>query len=82
MVRIVNCPRCGGGARFSPENPYRPFCSERCRLSDLGAWADGTYTIPGEPLEDHAAIPPAHEHLTIVDISDPQVAAPATGKLK
>jgi uncharacterized protein len=31
-------------------NPYRPFCSERCRLLDLAAWADERYRIPGEPV--------------------------------
>lgn len=30
------------------ENPFRPFCSERCKLIDLGAWADGQYRIPVE----------------------------------
>jgi hypothetical protein len=32
------------------EARFRPFCSERCRLLDLAAWADGTYRIAGEPL--------------------------------
>jgi len=31
---------------------WRPFCSERCKLLDLAAWADGTYRVPGEPVED------------------------------
>jgi len=31
---------------WSPDSPCRPFCSERCRLIDLGAWADGSYSIP------------------------------------
>jgi endogenous inhibitor of DNA gyrase (YacG/DUF329 family) len=30
---------------------YRPFCSERCKLIDLGKWADGEYRVPGEPVE-------------------------------
>lgn len=36
-------------------NPYRPFCSERCKLIDLGAWASESYTIPVEsmPLSEH-----------------------------
>ena len=42
----VKCPRCGEPAKFSEENPFRPFCSERCKLIDLGAWAEGKYTIP------------------------------------
>lgn len=42
----VKCPRCGKPALFKPENPYRPFCSERCKLIDLGQWADEKYAIP------------------------------------
>jgi endogenous inhibitor of DNA gyrase (YacG/DUF329 family) len=44
--RIVACPRCGARAPFGPENPSRPFCSERCRLIDLGAWANESYRVP------------------------------------
>jgi endogenous inhibitor of DNA gyrase (YacG/DUF329 family) len=42
----VACPGCGASAEYSPANPWRPFCSERCRLSDLGAWASESYRIP------------------------------------
>lgn len=45
----VKCPQCGQPATFSPENPFRPFCSERCRILDLGAWADESYRIPAAP---------------------------------
>jgi endogenous inhibitor of DNA gyrase (YacG/DUF329 family) len=41
----VRCPECGGETRFEG-NPDRPFCSERCRLIDLGKWASGTYRLP------------------------------------
>ncbi len=44
--RKVKCPHCGLFALYSTENIYRPFCSERCRLIDLGQWADGKYAIP------------------------------------
>jgi len=44
--RLVNCPSCGNKSEFSSENPYRPFCSERCKLIDLGDWADENYRIP------------------------------------
>jgi hypothetical protein len=37
---------------FEPFNPYRPFCCERCRLIDLGAWADESYRVPGKPADD------------------------------
>ncbi len=37
---------------FFNDNPYRPFCSERCKLIDLGQWAEGDYRIAGQPLSD------------------------------
>ncbi|HTM59150.1 MAG TPA: DNA gyrase inhibitor YacG [Burkholderiales bacterium] len=45
-VKQVPCPRCGTLSPYSPENKWRPFCSERCRMIDLGKWADGTYRVP------------------------------------
>ncbi|MGE0632179.1 MAG: DNA gyrase inhibitor YacG [Pseudobdellovibrionaceae bacterium] len=48
MTRIVRCPRCGGPASFESQNTYRPFCSERCKLIDLGKWASEDYKIPIE----------------------------------
>ncbi len=42
----VRCPTCGKPAQFTPENKYRPFCSERCAILDLGAWADEKYKVP------------------------------------
>lgn len=36
---------------YSPDNPWRPFCSERCKIIDLGAWASDEYVIPGKPIE-------------------------------
>lgn len=45
----VRCRTCGREALYAPENPYRPFCSERCRLIDLGAWSNDEYVIEGEP---------------------------------
>lgn len=43
---LVNCPHCGKAVPFSPASPYRPFCSERCKLIDLGQWATESYRIP------------------------------------
>ncbi|MBI4043153.1 MAG: DNA gyrase inhibitor YacG [Deltaproteobacteria bacterium] len=43
------CPICKNSIQWAG-NPYRPFCSERCRLIDLGDWASGRYSIPGEPV--------------------------------
>jgi len=47
--RIVRCPSCGGDSIYASANPHRPFCSERCRRSDLGAWASEGYRIPTRP---------------------------------
>jgi hypothetical protein len=49
--RAVKCPQCGKPARWEG-NPDRPFCSERCRLTDLGQWAEGRYAIPAEKVPD------------------------------
>lgn len=46
-THIVSCPTCRRSVPWSRDNPDRPFCSERCRLIDLGAWADGSNAIPG-----------------------------------
>ena len=46
------CPTCRREIPWSEESPYRPFCSERCRLIDLGAWLDERHAIPGESLAD------------------------------
>ena len=50
--RIVACPTCARSVRWNHQNPDRPFCSERCKLIDLGAWADESHRIPGNPTED------------------------------
>lgn len=52
--RQVACPTCGKPALFAPENRFRPFCSERCKLIDIGAWASDGYVVEGqdEPLSD------------------------------
>jgi endogenous inhibitor of DNA gyrase (YacG/DUF329 family) len=48
----IRCPQCGGEASWSPQNPYRPFCSERCKLIDLGAWAAESYRLPVQEEAD------------------------------
>ena len=45
LRRIVRCPACGGDSVYALTNPSRPFCSERCRLTDLGAWASEGYRV-------------------------------------
>ena len=59
-ARSVPCPNCRKPASFGPANPWRPFCSERCRSVDLGAWASERFRVPAQaPTEDDTA-PPAH----------------------
>ena len=47
---IVNCPTCGKEVVWDESSRWRPFCSERCKLIDLGGWADESNCIPGEEL--------------------------------
>jgi len=47
----VKCPICKKDVEWV-DNPSRPFCSERCRLIDLGAWSSGDYRVPGEELPE------------------------------
>ncbi|MBC7467505.1 MAG: DNA gyrase inhibitor YacG [Bdellovibrio sp.] len=56
----IKCPTCGLLTIYSSENPSRPFCSERCKLIDLGQWADQTYKIPSAPVSID----------TLIDIDD------------
>ncbi|MES1940374.1 hypothetical protein T5B8_09029 [Salinisphaera sp. T5B8] len=46
MTQTIECPQCGKPARISGDNPYRPFCSRRCKLIDLGDWLDESNRIP------------------------------------
>ena len=43
--RTVSCPRCGAPVQWGAESPFRPFCSERCKMIDLGAWASEEYRV-------------------------------------
>ena len=47
-VTRVNCPTCQEIVEWKQENEFRPFCSERCKLIDLGAWANEEYRVPAE----------------------------------
>ena len=48
----MRCPICKKTADSSPANRYRPFCSERCQLVDLGLWAGGEYKVAGTSVSD------------------------------
>jgi endogenous inhibitor of DNA gyrase (YacG/DUF329 family) len=49
-VAEVACPTCGRRVVWSPAEKWRPFCSERCKLIDLGEWLSEERRIPGEPV--------------------------------
>ncbi|MFQ2347378.1 MULTISPECIES: DNA gyrase inhibitor YacG [Aeromonas] len=48
MVTKVKCPTCQTELEWGLQSPFRPFCSKRCQLIDLGEWADEQKCIPGE----------------------------------
>ncbi len=60
-VRVVKCPQCGNPVEWRPENPFRPFCSERCKQIDLGAWASEDYRVPDAPGQAEGG-PPESGH--------------------
>lgn len=48
--RIVSCPQCGANNIYDATiNPWRPFCSQRCKLIDMGAWSSEGYRVPQPP---------------------------------
>jgi uncharacterized protein len=55
-ARKIQCARCGAETVYGPENKSRPFCSERCRLIDLGKWAAEEYRLPEK--DDSSSKPP------------------------
>jgi endogenous inhibitor of DNA gyrase (YacG/DUF329 family) len=44
----VKCPSCRAPCVYAPSNKWRPFCSERCRSIDLGAWASERYRVSAQ----------------------------------
>ncbi|MCA8967645.1 MAG: DNA gyrase inhibitor YacG, partial [Planctomycetes bacterium] len=48
----VKCPNCGRAVEWTDRSPFRPFCSDRCRLIDLGEWASERHRIEGDPMTD------------------------------
>jgi hypothetical protein len=59
MPIVVNCPTCGKEVEWTSASRFRPFCSNRCRQIDLGAWAAEKYTIGGEASSE----PPPDDEL-------------------
>ena len=52
MMQKVKCPHCKNPVEWSEDNSFRPFCSKRCQLLDLGSWASGGNKISGSSLFD------------------------------
>jgi len=48
----IACPTCKKEVEWSAASPYRPFCSHRCQLIDLGAWASEEYKVPENKTQD------------------------------
>lgn len=53
-TRTVTCPACKGPSLYSPSNPWRPFCGQRCKQMDLGAWASESFALPDTDSADQA----------------------------
>lgn len=51
-ARVVVCPACQGKSIYAASNPFRPFCSERCKNMDLGAWASESFRMPVDTPPD------------------------------
>ncbi len=49
---VVSCPTCHKKTEWRTDNEFRPFCSERCKLIDLGDWASEAHKIPSDPAND------------------------------
>jgi uncharacterized protein len=61
MAAIVKCPTCRRDVEWSAASQYRPFCSDRCRLIDLGAWLTEQHKIPEEPGSEDQMQPNSSE---------------------
>ena len=62
----VKCPQCGKPVAWVETQKFRPFCSERCKLIDLGEWASEERVIPGEGVSPE-----------LLDLRDPDIDANA-----
>lgn len=65
MIYTVKCPTCEKLVEWTSDNPWRPFCSERCKLIDLGEWASESHRIAGDSEEaDDFSIPDQGDKLS------------------
>lgn len=62
-VKTVNCPSCSAPVEWSANSKYRPFCSERCKMKDLGSWATEKYKVPqsAREHEETSSLPPERQ---------------------
>ena len=64
--KLVACPTCGGESIYAASNLFRPFCSERCKGIDMGAWASESFRVPAKNLLedqfDDAGLRPSASH--------------------
>lgn len=60
MNTRVKCPQCQKEVIWSPDYPYRPFCSQRCKTLDLGAWASEDYKLQAQEEQ------PTHEFPSVI----------------
>ena len=65
MLMQIKCPKCGREILYDPANPFRPFCSERCKMIDLGRWLMEDYRVPAQAgdEEETASNPDANSDL-------------------
>ncbi|MBC7706561.1 MAG: DNA gyrase inhibitor YacG [Rhodoferax sp.] len=61
QTRLVPCPTCKGDSVYAESNPFRPFCSARCKNADFGAWASEGFSMPADPEPDEPV--PGTTHL-------------------
>jgi endogenous inhibitor of DNA gyrase (YacG/DUF329 family) len=55
-ARVVRCPTCGGDSIYAVSNPFRPFCSARCKNHDFGAWASEAFRVEEKPVARDPAL--------------------------
>jgi endogenous inhibitor of DNA gyrase (YacG/DUF329 family) len=60
QARTVRCPACGSASVYAPSNPDRPFCSERCKQHDFGAWASESFKVEDHDVRDPSEFPDQH----------------------
>lgn len=58
MVTTVKCPTCSTNVLWQEQQQWKPFCSERCKLIDLGEWASEGHRIAGESVQEENSLDP------------------------